>query len=112
MKNLTPIFIIFISFCSHAEQSFRGWGLGQAECSVFKRHAENDDTGKNKLIYIQWFNGYITGINAERKGVDDISGGMDRDVMYSEVLNYCKSYPNSYVWRGLNVALKGYSNGG
>lgn len=113
MIRIFIITIMLLSVPVHAaiKQEFIGWGLGQAECKIFVLHADNDSSGKNKLIYLQWFNGYITGINYERESANDVSEAMDRDLLYSKVLRYCRDHDQKYVWQGVNQALKEHTNG-
>ncbi len=105
-KRLVSLLVFTCATAGAAdEQQFTGWGLGQAACRVFVKHAENDATGKNRLIYLQWFNGYMTGINFARRTIQDISQGIDRDAMFDSVLSYCQHSGDAYVWQGINSAI-------
>jgi HdeA/HdeB family len=63
-----------------------GFGLGDASCSEFL-HADKEQ----RQSYIAWIEGFISGINAERRS--NILEGTDMDDAVRWITNRCKELP-------------------
>lgn len=100
------ISIFFVSLLStsfaHGEGATRTYGLGLKTCGWL---LSNNDREIDKLLYMTYIGGYISGANkiARANGGEDI--GLEFDVLYDLAMKKCRDNPKNFFSSALDGVI-------